>query len=578
MKPLPIVAFVIAAAIGWLVAGNPVRPVKTPSTKSAATARDDRPERLIRKTRGPEGVAGQRLAAIRASRDPAARMRATVDLASTLSPSEFADWLDGGWFAVSGVELTLFTKIIEERWANEDPEGFLVWAQKNGSGHANEILATWAKTDPRRVLEFFKNHPQDTWEMQYLGDVAKTDPALALQRFKELAASMDSSNLQYYVGSVLGVLAEKSPAELEAMLGSLPNNARSQVETALIRQRMKGSFDEEFLKLQDRPDGIKLMTQILSGNIPQKDLEAYQKSILADLAHLPPSWISGIANSSYGFVGSNAEQWINADLEGLGFTADQSKRIRSNALGNLYDKPELALKLMSRVPMEDGGRQNLLGNIFRNLDGDADKAEKLIAMLDSDQDRALARGLLQSKDGNGNPKIDNPSEWLAGLAALDPNSGGVGYSYISASQGWDAGKMLELSRQFNALPDDSKRSVAKNLVEQGYSDRSPLEPEAIRFLIQNPDPAAEETNPNNPSDTPEAKNIQLASRYVGKLAGTDPTAAGQWISTLPEGEPKLWAQKNLHTLWSQYDPAAAEEWFGTLPAATRDSVGKLDKR
>jgi hypothetical protein len=575
MKPLPILAFTVAAVIGWLVAGNPARPEK-PTPLDAAAPRDVRPERRASKSRGPAGIAGQRLAAIRASRDPAARMRATVDLASTLSPAEFADWMDGGWFAVAGVELTLFTKIIEERWINEDPEGFLVWAQKNRSSRARDMLASWARTDPRRVLEFYKNHPNDSAEMQDLNGVAKTDPALALQRFQELAASMDSSNLEYHIRNVLSVLAEKSPTQLEAALDSLPTKVRLLVETTLVGRRMKGSFDEEYLKLQQRPDGIKLMKEILNSDIDSKDRNTYRNAILADLANLPPSWIGAIAANSYGFVtNDNAEQWISADLENSGFTADQAKRIRTNALGNLYNKPEVALRLLTDVEMEENNRENLLGNIFRNLGGDADKAEKLIAMLGSEEDREAARGFFKPKTEDVNPILDNPADWLASLAELDLKNGGGTFRHNSAVEEWDAAKVADLKRQFNGLPNETKGKVANNLLAQDYSNPSPIKADAIRYLLENPEPAPEGTDSTHPRNTPEGKNIQLASKYVGQLARTDPTAAGTWIASLPDGQPKLWAQKNLHSLWSQYDPAAAEEWFGTLPAATRESVGKL---
>ncbi len=578
MKPLPIVVFIVAAAIGWLVAENSARPVKPSASESSASARDERPEQRSRKTRGPDGIAGQRLAAIRASRDPATRMRGTVDLASTLSPSEFADWLEGGWFAVNGVELTLFTKIIEERWINEDPEGFLVWAQKNRSNRAHEILASWAKTNPHRLLGFYKNHPSDTAELQNLGAVARTDPALALQRFQEIAASAGDLNFNYYAHDLLAVLVEKSPAALEAVLDSLPAKLRLQVETTLIGQRMKNSFSEEYQALQHRPDGFILMTKILNGDLDAEDRDIYRNAIFADLANLPASWISAIANNSYGIVTrDNAEQWINANLENYGFTTEQAKRIRYSALSNLYRQPEIALKLLADVEMENSQRTNLLGNIFRNLGNNPDQTEKLIALLGSEDDRETARGFITPKDKNGEPKINNPTDWLTGLATLDPKSGSGSYRFISATADWDIAKISELSRQFATLPDDSKRSVAKNLVGQGNSNNPPLEAEAIRYLIENPDPAPEVIDPNNPNDTPERKNIQFASRYVGKLARTEPTAASEWIATLPAGQPKLWAQKNLHSLWSQYDPAAANEWFGTLPAATRESVGELGK-
>jgi hypothetical protein len=61
------------------------------------------------------------------------------------------------------------------------------------------------------------------------------------------------------------------------------------------------------------------------------------------------------------------------------------------------------------------------------------------------------------------------------------------------------------------------------------------------------------------------------------MAQDDPAAASDWIQSLPAGDPKLWAQKNLHSLWSQYDPAAADQWMKSLPAATQTQVKNLGK-
>jgi hypothetical protein len=188
----------------------------------------------------------------------------------------------------------------------------------------------------------------------------------------------------------------------------------------------------------------------------------------------------------------------------------------------------------------------------------------------------MARGFAGPPGENGRPKLDNPTDWLTGMAALGADSNGSAYSFTSALRNWDKDKLADLSRQFNAMPADTKRNVANGLLKDNFSSRNPLEADAIRFLIENPEPTPPEDEvPQNTRANTENNTIRLASRYVGKLARTDPATASDWVRTLPDGQPKLWAQKNLHSLWSQYDPSAADEWFGTLPAATRESVGKL---
>ncbi|MEO5912608.1 MAG: hypothetical protein ABIS50_00130 [Luteolibacter sp.] len=582
MKALPVLAFLVTAVIGWNFAGIPARSAKSTDSAAAVRERGQRPERHVRKAAGPDGEAGQRLAAIRASRDPAERMRATIDLASTLPISEFTAWIDGSFFDLrGGAELTVFSKIFEERWKNEDPEGFLAWATKSSPQLASEMLAGWAENDPQRVLDFYKNHPNDVAEMRSLSAIALKNPALALQRMQELlAAGTSLTSLSSHTGSLFAALADKSPAALDAALDSLPAKLKLQAESILVGRKMKTSLDDEFLKLQSHPDGIAILSRILDSGDSRDSGDAIHAKILANLADLPALWRAAIASNSYSFMGGkNAALWITADLEGSGFTAEQAKQMRSQALDRLYNQPEVALKLLPEVEMDDDSRKNLLSNIFSNLNGDETKAAALLALLPNEEDRKFALAMASPREQTEHIfKINNPADWLTSLAAFDPKTEGSTYAYISASEEWDSTKITALTQQFNALPDDTKRSIAQNLVRDGYSDKSPLEAEAIRFLLSDPaaPPSAEAGDTSR--NTPENKNIQLASRYVGKLAQNDPTAAGDWIQTLPEGQPKLWAAKNLQSLWSQYDPVAADHWLKSLPTATQTQIKSLAKK
>ena len=104
-------AFIITALIGWKLGDAQA---KAPAAEAPTPDRADRPVRRMRGATGPSDVAAQRMAAIRAGRDEGERMRATIALAHSLPPSEFAAWMDGRWFSVrEGAGVTLFNKIIQ---------------------------------------------------------------------------------------------------------------------------------------------------------------------------------------------------------------------------------------------------------------------------------------------------------------------------------------------------------------------------------------------------------------------------------------------------------------------------------
>jgi hypothetical protein len=44
------------------------------------------------------------------------------------------------------------------------------------------------------------------------------------------------------------------------------------------------------------------------------------------------------------------------------------------------------------------------------------------------------------------------------------------------------------------------------------------------------------------------------------------------VDSLPEGEARLWAQKNMAATWAEYDPEAAARWMQSLPTDTRAAV------
>ncbi|RYD33433.1 MAG: hypothetical protein EOP85_20795, partial [Verrucomicrobiaceae bacterium] len=206
--------FSATGLVGWKLA--------EPSREKAATERmtevtGKREQRSIRQARSLAAEqARSRIAAIRLAGSSEERMRATVDLAYSLSPDEFAAWVDGGWFTLrGGAELTLFTKIVMERWKLEDEDGLMVWMMKSGNGR-HDVLTDLAQRNPDRVLEYFRENPSPQREMEALWEIAKHQPDLVLARFRELVNQGRWREIQGYSDGLMRNLAEKDPAKLAA--------------------------------------------------------------------------------------------------------------------------------------------------------------------------------------------------------------------------------------------------------------------------------------------------------------------------------------------------------------------------
>jgi len=578
--------FLATAFLGWNLAGGGESRSSTASADipHERSSREARPGKVVR---GPTGPAARQLQAIRLARDPNERARAIVDLASQLSPAEFGEWFENGWFNIRGGEgQTLFTKIIRERWQQEDPEGLLLWSIKNKRDIAGDMIASWADTEPQRILDFFREHPDSNREMQVLASMAKKNPAMALQRLQELAAEGLSRDRSAYTGSLMEQLAKHSPAGLEAAIPSLTGSLKVRAETALIGERIKTSYSDELHKLFERPDGVKLYTGVVSdGDVPDE----VKGKLFDELANLPAAWRNAIGTNPYYFLTEgNASKWITTDLDQYGFNEMQITSIRSRAISQLANKqPEAALRMMVGLDMTQENRESMLGNIFEIVAGKKDQAQAMIAMLETDADRQIALTVISSSNDDegerpSRPKIEKPQDWMDAATTID-TSKGSSYEFYAVLRKWDKTQIEALAGQFRAMPDESKRKVAEVIAGNPYSSApGQLDAEAIRYLVANPavfvpqaDLFEQETLLSQKSA--ENKTVNLASIYVGKIAKTDPEEAAEWIQTLPEGDAKLWARRNLHSIWSQFDPKAADEWKSSLPAKDRDTVAMPKK-
>ena len=572
--PLLALAVISMAVVGWNLGGNSGE--RSAVDPPPAHSRPSRPERPPRTRLGPSGEAAQRLEAIRATANPSERMRATIALANSLPSAGFAAWLDGAWFTLrGGMESTVFTQILMERWRLEDPEGLLLWGLKNDSSDADAMLSTWAKTEPQRVLDFFKSHPNDAKELNVLDDIAAKNPELALRRLQEMAAAGISQVDAYYARTLLNDLSKQSPAALEAALDSLPGSLRLHAETYLIRGKMQNSFASELRKLWDRPDGMNVFESII-GETP-----SLSRELVTELANLPASWRAQIASASSNFFDTaDAAEWAAADLVGAGFTAEQAKAIRIRAVSRLESsEPEIAFKILEGLDLPPDRKQSMLASIFAYLKDKPEKAEALLAQLGSDADRQVARNAFQPPPSSPEPqikKIEQPVEWLATVTALDftkENPSGI----VRMIEDWEPEKLAALAAGFSALPDSKKRKLSRDLLESGmYGLGGPLLGEVIACFVAHPSEEPVSGDPfahPNQADTSAAN--QLAIDYAVDLAEKNPGKAGVWIGGLPEGEAKWYAAKNLQNIWSLYDPEAAERWLKTLPSATREKVKSL---
>lgn len=555
--------FLVMAAIGWnLPHARPAAAIAEENSTRDSSRDRGRP---TKSQRDGDVIAAQ-IRSIRNAGSSKERLRSAAALANSIPPSEFAAWVEGDRFDFrEGPELSVFRMIIFERWIKEAPETLIPWAGKNNYGQAGRALLTLASNSPQTLLDHYRNNPGDKAELQVLKEVAKKHPELALQRLLELSAAGLPSGSTHMASGLLEELAAQSSAGLEAVIATLSPELRGEAEKILGRKRLEASFSTELLALCERPDGWKIFAGIVS------DKDELATRLIDDIASLPQSWKDALLQQTYDFVDrTNGKKWFDADLEGAGFSASQAKRIRMEALAELAPvDPEFAIKNLEGV--DPRMKATLLSLALRSAKGDSAEAERLISMLGTEEDKQLARDQLKLAElattPDGPPK---PGEWLEKIG----NTGGIQnnpYQVLHQLGRWDKAALGELRALFNKLPDDQKQNIARVVAAGGM--HSTIDPgfagDAICSLVNNP-----------PAFTPGSRDdpAMASSVHAVQLSMNDPVAAASWINTLPEGEAKLWAFKNMAANWKQYDPKAVNEWVKTLPPAARDEVAQHLKR
>ncbi|MCU0750048.1 MAG: hypothetical protein MUF13_10945 [Akkermansiaceae bacterium] len=532
---------------------------------SEATTRPLRPNRKS----GSAKPFQQQVAAIRGIASPDERLRASIDFATHLPASEIAAWMESRWFQTgNGYDVTLFHNILIERWGKEDPEGLLLWQAKHNRVETGVTLAAWARVDPERTLVFINERLTADQKLQAMMEIARNNPSFALRCLrdmpdgKSIAEGYDLAAFHYR--AILSEMADSSPVELEQSLDSLPEGMRNLAESALIGSRLRSSFETEFPKLLDRQDGWVM----LRGNLSSSS--EVRLKLFEHLAMLPQRWKRELVHVASNAIDSSiALQWWNSDLEGMGFTSNDARHIRNTAISALArQQPADALRLMKNTEISEDQRADLVANIFRNLEEGAD-FDGLIQILDSDEDKKIAQSFIPlDKDSSAAAKISSPADWLTQAASVDFDAGSTEH-FFTVLNAWDQDRIKELGKGLTNLPEDQRWKAVRLLTHSRNHFRNlnpELTGEAIRHLI------ADESPVEDKEWDPFSSKLTNPSLHAVNWMLKDPDAARQWVQSLPDGEAKLWAQRNLAINWQYYDPEAVTRWLKTLPTEARTKV------
>jgi len=563
---LSFLGFAVMSVVGWNVSSstpNNDSEEVNPSSKSRSSKRTSFSNKRISDSE-------RYMNAIRHAGSSKERMRAAVAMAMHLDPKDFPKWVAGDLFTFcEGPELDIFRVVLFDRWVRESPETLIPLAGNNRRGQVHRRLKLLAKEQPQIFLEHYQNNPNNKLELSSLESIAEHHPRIASERLKELLDNDLIPGLDRSVSKLIRKLAKHGAPELEAMIDDLDPKFRKKAEVAIAGERLVHSFSTEVERLYDSPDGWGTLVANLSTH---KELTG---KLLEHLDDLPEEWISQIGRRVVN--SGSAKEWLEVDLENSRLSDSQIIQLRDSALQNLIWKdPEYLLQNISKS--SESKKSQLISRALARIQGDIEKREDLIAQMNP-EDQQLAQELLEKdtlERSLSNEK--DPTAWLDVVSSLDTSK--VNSNTLSRQMSkWDESQRIEAKSSYNKLPAEQKRNIANLVAEAGrrgsFSDAG-FSGAAIKSLIDDSPPALDEIEQSpdttfrrdyNPSEP-----VTAGSNYAVWLAEKDSGAAISWVSSLPDGNTKLWVSKNLASNLAQYAPKAVERWVETLPTDTQQKI------
>ncbi|WP_035608707.1 hypothetical protein [Haloferula sp. BvORR071] len=564
-KPLfawGLAAFAFAAGAGWL-AGGMINPAPAAAHGEAAVKASARKMAKASPQRMPDQVKAA-MAAIRNAATPEERQRATIQLARRLPVDQLALWYKRNWFDLEGgMEETIFETITRERWLAEDPEGLLGYTlerERNDlHNDTRELAGAWARRDPDAAFGFLVEKKGDDdfgYLLTGMGQaLAKENPARVLAELGKLYRDPAFNEGFGELGDLFEALGEAAPDAFVHELAAWHEPIRGHALEKYTRTALKKDFAGTVAGLTGVENGSKLVLDAIRYD---QDLE---KQVAASRASFPPAWFAEIASSlAYRVVAENPGQWLAEDLAAAGFSAAQTKEMRDAAIELMARDPRRLASLLGEIAWT-GDERNIAVSKALQAFPNAEDAAAWAAGLSDPQDIAAAQSSLewQAKQALEKQRDKSPGSWVD---KWSENASSFDYWATEPLAKWTQQDAIAAAKAFDELPDERKQLLATKL-ESRSKLPEPLQAQALGYLVEKTDAANQSA-------------IQRLNRttceFAARWGASDPESGGKWVRSLPAGEIRSWAAKNLAAAWAEQEPAAARHWAASLPSAERTAV------
>ena len=553
----------LCACGGWLAAGGGTSELRreiavTVDCKSAERS-------LATRSRPVPPEVEAKLRPLRAARTPEERLRAMTLLAGSIPVRELATWYEAGWIERrETLESLQFYHITKQRWLADDGAGMMDHYLKKDRARARDLALDWGQVAPAAAFAFGEALMDSEDRSILMGSVAaaasEIDPEIALKALARYNAPR--SGASWSVDSIIGSIAKSAPDLLKREMASLPEKLGRYAKAALAREQLNTDLVAGVAALAEEKDGKE---QFITAVRNSTELT---ERILAQPEKLPEGWLADLITAdNFSIVRRDPKRWLELDLDAIGLPEDQVRKLRTYALRRLmYSHPQRLQEVLAATTVDPATRNQAIHSAVESMANvDRAKAAELIAQLTNPQERAFAQARLDEvRPREEMPGIGTPEE-IGKLAAFKG-----GNDITNAMEGWGEDEIKRAAKAFEKLPPSEKDALAIKLGNSPmWSGRCiPLCAAAYDHLLGNTSLQVHQGR------TTQERAYAFASLYGYQ----DPAAASRWVESLPAGEPRVWAAKNVAASWAEYYPEESRKWVEGLDFRAEVQAAKMKER
>lgn len=482
-------------------------------------------------------------------------LRALIDEANSVPYGEIERLLDEVEIAAgSPEELELVSEILHRRLLESDPERLLKRCLLRNKSAVERYAMLWARRDAAAACGFVTSrlNPSDRIKVgrPVLREIAQNDPEQALRLVGEWAGFAQRG---YWMGESLRILAKSNRVELLENHLQWPSGIQKTARNAIAAMWLEDDFAGGLGWLQEQSEGGPMLSLALATN------ENIARGIRQNLSRLPEGWLDDVAKgSAEELVGEDPAWWLRADQESLGITAESERLIRLHALYELTTDPAYRAEAMAFAQASSGLDQDSRQTLVRGLIGRWDQddhagAEAWLASLGNEELAAAGREVWTMRDEPPEARpFPAPGDVIRNLAEGERHRG------RQEVQDWTREGLRDARKVFANLQAPQRDQVAALMIDRVEHPPAMMADTVSHVLARQ----AEGVEFPSISEKDLVKCLCNTAADWGRM---HPEAAAEWVESLPPGEERQWAARNVVLSWQQVAPDEARAWAESLP-------------